>query len=79
MGKDKAVVAPMSRPFGVELNVSGSPDHENGNSKKSMNRRGFGLGGVLNITGIENESSPQQPPIVCAGAHLVLGKGHCDM
>jgi hypothetical protein len=40
-------------PFGGELNVFGSPDHENGNSKKSMIRRGFGLGGVLNITGIE--------------------------
>ena len=52
LGKDKAALAPMSGPFGIELIVFGPPDQQNGNSKKSMNRRGFGLGGVLNITGI---------------------------
>jgi hypothetical protein len=32
--KDKAVVALMSGPFGIELIVFGSPDQKNGNSKK---------------------------------------------
>ena len=51
--KDKVSLAPMSGSFGDELIVVGSPDHKNGNSKKSINRRGCALGGVSPATGIQ--------------------------